>query len=252
VAVAVLCPGEPGRVFEEAEIDEAWGIANVAAPVIDNALRHRKIELETMVQERDRLSRELHDNLAQTLGTLNVLVSVTSGQLSAKETEQAQATLREMGKLVQAGYADVREAIFNLREPAPTGPEFVPALAEYMDNYRTHYGIDAHLVQEGKTLPELPANTQLQLMRIVQEALANVRKHAQVHRAEIHMSLDGAWVEVRVEDRGVGFDPVIVEGESRQHYGLRTMRERAESVGGELTYSSKPGEGTKVVVRVPH
>lgn len=251
IAAAILCPNDANRVFSREEIDLAWGIANIAAPVIENAIRHQQVEQVMMKQERRRLSREFHDNIAQALSTLNLKVTAADGLLAVGELEPARATLREMKELVQEAYTDVREAIFNLRDGGARSSGFLPALREYLGDYRLHYGIDAQLELGSESLPELPANVRLQLIRIIQEALTNVRKHAQVREAVVSASVDEGGVQVCVSDKGVGFNPSPIGDANRQHYGLQTMAERAESVGGRLVLDSRPGEGTRVVIRIP-
>jgi signal transduction histidine kinase len=232
-------------------MDITRGIASIAAPVIENARRHRQVEQMMTVQERDRLSRELHDNLAQALSTLNLKAALADGMLSANETGPAQVTLLEMKEIIQDTYTDVREAIFNLREGGTGSPGFLPALQEYLSDYRLHYGIDAHLELECESLPEMPATVRLQLTRIIQEALTNVRKHAQVREAVVNVGIEGDWVQVCISDKGVGFDPSAIDSADRRHYGLQTMAERAESIGGSVVYDAGPKKGTRVIIRVP-
>jgi two-component system nitrate/nitrite sensor histidine kinase NarX len=96
---------------------------------------------------------------------------------------------------------------------------------------------------------ELAPTVGLQLLRILQEALANVRKHARVERVRVSVARDEGWIVAGVADEGVGFDGSTPLGES--HFGLSIMRERVESVGGEITIESRPGAGTRIEVRVP-
>ena len=92
---------------------------------------------------------------------------------------------------------------------------------------------------------------QLQLTRIIQEALSNVRKHAGVDRAQVEITQEGEWIQVAIVDRGVGFEPALIAAADRQRYGLQVMSERADGVGGSLAIESQPGSGTRVLVRVP-
>jgi nitrate/nitrite-specific signal transduction histidine kinase len=251
IAAATLCPNDSSRVFVQRDMDLAWGVANIVAPVIENAIRHQQVEQLMTRQERERLARELHDNIAQALSVLNLKVSVADGLLSTGRADPARATLREMKEVVEETYTDLREAIFNLRDSGSTGSGFLPALQEYLSDYRLHYGIDAYLELEWESVPEVPAHVRLQLIRIIQEALTNVRKHAQVSDAIVAVSVEGDWIRVCVSDKGVGFDPMCIGQANRRRYGLQTMAERAESVGGRLELNSRSGEGTSVVVYMP-
>ncbi len=97
----------------------------------------------------------------------------------------------------------------------------------------------------------LPLTAEIQLLRIVQEALANVRKHARASRATVHLSPADGMVELVIEDNGQGFDPARLAREGWPRFGLQTMRERAEAIGGVFTVESTPGAGTRVTVVIP-
>ncbi|MCD6033001.1 MAG: sensor signal transduction histidine kinase, partial [Thermomicrobiales bacterium] len=113
-------------------------------------------------------------------------------------------------------------------------------------------GVAVELVTEPDPFPpRLTPNGEVQLLRIIQEALANVRKHAGASRARVRLVLDDPYLEASIVDDGAGFEPEALGRTSTPRFGLATMRERAEAVGGTLTLSSAPGDGTRVVVRLP-
>jgi signal transduction histidine kinase len=126
----------------------------------------------------------------------------------------------------------------------------LPTLQEYLAEYRTHYGLDAHLVVEGDGSVELTSEVASQLLRIIQEALTNVRKHSGAKSVRVCCREDQDQICINIEDDGRGFYPGETD-EAQQHFGLQIMRERAESVGGSLELESQPGQGTRVVVRMP-
>ena len=128
---------------------------------------------------------------------------------------------------------------------------FLPILREYLAEYRTHYGLDARLVVDHEYLAEFPADVGIQITCIIQEALTNVRKHARANKAWVRFEQNSDWMRISVEDDGRGFDPAQVTGKGWQYFGLQIMGERAESVGGDLELDSRPGQGTRVVIRVP-
>ena len=225
--------------------------ADQAAIAIENARLYQQVRHLATLEERDRLAREMHDNLSQALGYLNVKASITDELLSGNQINQAQASLLEMKQIARETYTDVREAIFNLRTTASSGLGFLPTLQDYLAEYRAYYGVDARLVVDNKSLPEFPADVEIQIIRIIQEALTNVRKHAGANNAWVRFEQNGDWIHISVEDDGWGFDPTQVTGEGRHYFGLQIMRERAESVGGDLELDSRPGKGTRVVIRVP-
>ncbi len=251
VAAAVLVSCKGSRTFSEADLRIAGSIASIVAPVIDHARRHQQVEQATIQQERKRLSRELHDNLAQALSILHLQVLEVDGLLASNQLATAHAKLQDVKGTINGAYTDVREGIFNLRHAETGGSTFLAALEEYLSDYRLHYGVDAGLVVDARTLPKMEPNVQLQLIRIIQEALSNVRKHAQVDDAQIEISTPRDRVQVSIQDRGVGFEPTVLDFSDRQHYGLQIMQERAESVGGCLEIEAAPGRGTRIVVQVP-
>jgi signal transduction histidine kinase len=222
-----------------------------AAVAIENARLYQQARHLAVLEERDRLGRELHDRLAQALGILNLKTSITDELLSGGQITQAQASLLELKEIAGETYTDVREAIFSLRTTALSGLGLLSTLREYLAEYRAHYDVDARLVVDNESLPEFPADVGIQIIRIIQEALTNVRKHAGASKAWVHFKKDGDRVHISVEDDGWGFDPTQVTGEGRHYFGLQIMRERAESVGGDLELDSRPGKGTRVVIRVP-
>ncbi|OGO40727.1 MAG: hypothetical protein A2Z03_07220 [Chloroflexi bacterium RBG_16_56_8] len=145
----------------------------------------------------------------------------------------------------------MREAIFGLRHLASPGPEFLPALEEYLNEYRTYYGLQVQLVHPDGCRPYFSDQVTAQLTRIIQEALTNIRKHALTNQARIQIEqIDHQW-RVTVEDDGQGFDPHRIPKSAQQFLGLQIMRERAASIGAELEVNSRPGGGTSVILRLP-
>jgi signal transduction histidine kinase len=189
----------------------------------------------------------MHDGLAQALGLLHLKLQGALGR-TADAAAVAEA-LREMARIADDAYEDVRRSIFELRTFVSRGLGLVPTLTEYLHEFSAQNGIAVELgVAEG-TFDPLPAACEVQAVRIIQEALANVRKHARAHRAHVRLQREGTWVRVSVEDDGMGWD--LRTGSDRLHFGLQTMRERAEAVGGRLEIDSAPGRGTRVVATLP-
>lgn len=219
--------------------------------------RTENIELQkqtqslAILQERDRLAREMHDNLAQTLGYINLRAAIADNQLVANQSLEARNSLAELKKAAKEAYTDVRESIFNLRSPNPSGDGLLSLLTNCISQYRAQYGIGVRLAVEDERLAEFPVEIQVQVHRIVQEALTNVRKHSKASQAWVRFEQVDHSVRIQVEDNGKGFDPAALTGNGSAQFGLQIMRERAESVGGELEIDSKPGAGTRVRLYVP-
>lgn len=240
-----------GKPVAERAVAVIEAVGNEIGIVIENAQLYKQLRYLATLEERDRLAREMHDHLAQSLGYLSVKASMTDDLLTSGKIDQAQESLLELKRVAKLVYTDVREAIFNLRTKVSTRVGLLPTLQEYLAEYRTHYGLDAHLVVEGDGSVELTSEVASQLLRIIQEALTNVRKHSGAKSVRVCCREDQDQICINIEDDGRGFYPDESNGGDRQHFGLQIMRERAESVGGSLELESQPGHGTRVVVRMP-
>jgi len=239
------------RRFLQSDVDLVSRLAYQVVLSIENAQLYHQLHNMAALEERDRLARELHDNLSQGLGYLKIKSSITEELLTGGQVEKAQESLRELKKVSQLLYIDVREQIFNLRTVVQKRMGFFSTLQDYASDYRRHYGLRVDLVIDNECLTEFSPEVSSQLLRIIQEALTNVRKHSAAEKVLLRCSSRGEQMCVHIEDDGQGFHLSDKFEEAGQHFGLQIMKERAESVGGSLALDSKPGEGTRVVVCVP-
>jgi signal transduction histidine kinase len=183
------------------------------------------------------------------LGYLHLKSQAALGKLSKNALPQVEDELREMAELAKEGYADVREAILGLRESVTPAAELVDVLREYVRKFSRRAGVETDLKVNGEHAVALSAEAQAQVIRVVQEALTNIRKHAGATRAGV--CLDQAdRLTITIEDNGTGFEPAGLD-DGADRFGLWTMRERAERVGGTVEIDSAPGEGTRVRVVIP-
>jgi two-component system nitrate/nitrite sensor histidine kinase NarX len=240
------------RRFSARDAQLLTRLAHHVVVAIENAKLYRQLKYLTVLEERDRLGREMHDHLSQTLGYINIKTSMVHDLLGEGQTEQVREGLTELKQAARMAYTDVREAIFNLRTPILPSVGLLGSLEEYLAEYRMHYGLDARLVVEEEDLAQISPEVANQLLRIIQEALVNVRKHADANKVRISYHQMDNQVCFTIEDNGRGFELDLAPGADQQHYGLQIMRERAESVGGSLSLSSQIGHGTRVVVCVPN
>jgi signal transduction histidine kinase len=202
-----------------------------------------------VVEERERLGREIHDGLAQTLSLLSIQVGQARSWLNSGDADQVATELREMSRVIDAGYEELREAITNLRLAAPKGADWADWLQEYVYEFGLRHDLltEIHMPSDQELV--LPPHQEVQLTRIIQEALNNVRKHAQASRVHMALITNGHKLTLRLEDNGQGFD--LGRTQSWQgRYGLTTMRERAELLGGSLCVQSMPGRGTMITVEI--
>lgn len=244
---AVLVGNVRSRVFQPRQLALLQTFAGQAALIVQNAELMAELEYKTMIQERARLAREIHDGLAQTIGFLKLQGAQMRGYLQRGEFERAQTTFEQFYAVLSEAYQDARQAIDGLRvSPDEDGlPGWLEQIArEFQDLTGIVVDVDTRELN-GSLRPEVQA----QLIRIVQEALSNVRKHAQARQVWIGCCQFEDDLLLEVRDDGIGFAPQDVTAPSR--YGLRSMRERAELIGADFQVVSRPQDGAVVRVRLP-
>jgi signal transduction histidine kinase len=224
--------------FTEEDESGVTLFAAQAAVAMENARLHGEVQALAASVERERIARELHDSLAQALGYVRLRAAAARDALDQGATASAEAALVQIGDVAGDAYAEVREAILGLRSGG-SGRErhLAAALGEYVERYREQSGVDvAYEVGPGVADIGLAPAVEVQLVRIVQEALANVRKHARTARVllrlDVEVGADGPRLRALVADEGQGFDLNVTAVGA--HFGLAIMRERAEGVGGTL------------------
>jgi PAS domain S-box-containing protein len=202
------------------------------------------------LKERERMARELHDSLGQVLGYAGLQVEVAAKLSRDGQGEAAANHLDRLRGVIREAHADVREYILDLRSTPSLQQPFFTVLQQYLEGFTNNYAIKAQLtLGPGMNDEAFSADNQLQIFRIVQEALSNARKHGHARQVQVIFTAENRQACITVRDDGVGFDPVQTAGES--HFGLRFMRERAEALGGTFRVQSVPGQGTCVEVNVP-
>lgn len=246
---AIFVVRHKSRPFSTDEQRLMTALGSQVGPVLQNAQLYSKTGAIAMLQERQRVSREVHDGLAQTLGYLNVQMGIVDHHLASDEPAKAQTELETMTRVTREAYEELRQAIVDLRTPLSPGSGIRRTLREYLERFSLQSGIRCHFEGHRGSAAMLSPSAEVQIIRIVQEALANVKKHA--HDAEVWLSVEAndRWVRVVIRDSGPGFDPASVPQSGR--FGLQTMKERAEDAGGTLSIESGPGLGTQLEVTVP-
>jgi len=202
------------------------------------------------LKERERLARELHDSLGQVLSFASLKMGAARKWMADGRLEKADDQMAHLEGTLTEAHADVREYILNLRTAPTEQMPFFATLQHYLDGFRQNYGIQVDVsIGMGVDADIFPAQAQMELFRILQEAFSNARKHARAERVSLSFEKEDSLVRIRIQDTGKGFDPSQPAGEG--HFGLRFMRERAEQIGGSLRLDSAPGEGTCVVLEIP-
>jgi signal transduction histidine kinase len=205
-----------------------------------------------IVEERERTAREMHDGMGQLLGYINTQTIAVRKMLSQGDLAEAREELAKMEDSVRGLYSDVREGILGLRTQAVHADGFLGTIREYVGRYSEMFGIRVAIkVSSVEVCAGLSQSAEIQLTRIIQEALTNVRKHARATQAAVTFQRSGNELCVTVADNGRGFDPSHPPSREWPRFGLQTMQERAQSFGGDLAVESAPGVGCRVSVRVP-
>jgi two-component system nitrate/nitrite sensor histidine kinase NarX len=201
----------------------------------------------SVIEERTQLAYELHDSLAQTLASLRFQVRVLDETLHQGDESALWQELERVENSLDEAHAELRHLIAHFRSPGLT-QGLIPAVEELASRFRRESGMQIFLQNKWGQV-RFPADTEMQILRIVQESLNNVRKHSKAQTARVMLGTDGnSDYRVLVEDDGVGFDRPIMEGPPGEHIGLTIMQDRARQLGGELCIESEPGEGTRVLL----
>jgi signal transduction histidine kinase len=245
-----LCVVRSGHPFSPAERHLLGALADMAAIAVRTARLHEAEEQWTIHAERDRIARELHDSLAQVLGVIHLQLRALESRAVDEASHTMAGELSKLAETADEAYQDVREAILGLRETVREDGGLEGSLREYLRKYSRQTGIAAALTCDGDTRRGLTPRAEVQLLRVVQEALTNTRKHSHATRASVRIECDGPVTTLTIEDNGVGFDPAIVTRSMEGGFGLASMRERVEQVGGTISVHTAPGDGTKIVVRL--
>jgi len=240
------CKGED---YHYSATDLVWleCMADQVVIAIQHGLMTAQLQSLSISEERARIAREMHDGLAQVLGYLNLQVQTLEALLVQGRSESLRVELAQMRQAVRAAHADVRENILSLRTTLADEKGLASAISEYLDEFGIQAGIETQFVNELEGELDLSSVAEVQLVCILQEALANVRKHARANHVTVRIRKDYGHVCMEVTDDGIGF----VASSSRRSFGLQTMRERAISVEGNLLVHSSHGKGTLISCRLP-
>ncbi|MEA2235354.1 MAG: hypothetical protein QOC81_78 [Thermoanaerobaculia bacterium] len=260
LAVPVTCKGPfagnlylsekpDGGQFTSDDEETLERFAVQAAIAIDNAHLHRQVGDLAVAQERLRIAHEMHDGIAQVLGYVNTKVQAATEYIRRGKTDEGLEQLRQLAEAAREAYRDVRESIVDLRTLPGPARSFQDVLQEYAGRWQEQTGISTRLSVDPDI--SLPAGNELQLVRIIQESLTNVRKHSRATTASVDVHRHDGKLRLTVIDNGAGFSQSTLSRSVFPRFGLSTMRERAESIGATFAIESTPGGGTSVRVDIP-
>jgi len=228
--------------------------------LLHDITEHRQTQTRVMEQqqvvatlrERERLARELHDGIGQTLGYVGLQAQAALKWMRGGNMEKADAVLTRLADVAHEAHADVRESIFGLKASSPQGWSFVPTLKTYLAKYQANYGIRTELaLSDGVREDTFEPAAGVHLLRVVQEALSNSRRHGSARNVNVRIGLNQTQAHVTITDDGAGFDSNGLGGADASQFGLRFMRERMQQIGGSMNIDSTPGAGTILTLDVP-
>ena len=241
--------------FSEADLYTAQTLADQLAVAIENARLYEETRQIAVMEERNRMAREIHDTLAQGFSGI-ILQLEAAEQALSEDTSEAERHLNQARSLARKSLAEARRSVWNLRPQALEQLPLVEAIKQELDKFNQSVGVNAKFSISGVRC-DLPPELEAGLLRICQESLTNVRKHAKATEVEVNLKFDESAVELSVSDDGVGFKPRTSgssKGSSkkkRDTFGLISMRERARGLGGTFEVQSRRGKGTLVRVVIP-
>jgi len=238
-----------GDEFSEEDRSLVETFALHAGIAMENARLHEQLQRLAVVDERERISKDLHDGIIQNMYAVGLSLEDVPELMDENRVEAAARVERAIDA-IHLSIQDIRNFIFGLRPELLEGASLVVGLAALVEEYRHNMVVDVTL-HVPDAVPEPPADVTGHLLSIVVESLSNVSRHSQATRASLELveAADGATMELTIEDNGIGFDPAGVV--KLGHQGLANTRERVAQIRGTVTIDSRPGGGTRVVVRFP-
>lgn len=204
---------------------------------------------QSLMQERAYIAHELHDSLAQTLASVRYHIRNLDHAIQGGDECEIYELLEVVEDNVEIANTELRELIRRFRAPM-SGDSLIPAIEGIIRKFKDETGLNT-VLQNRLGEIEFPPTVMFQVVRIVQEAMANTRKHAKADMVRVMMHFESDLYHVLVEDDGIGFDQELWSGAEDRHFGLNVMCERAARINGELGIDSVPDEGTRVLLTFP-
>ncbi|MDQ3965721.1 MAG: GAF domain-containing sensor histidine kinase, partial [Actinomycetota bacterium] len=257
--VGALCmaPRSPGETFSPADRQLLRDLATQAGTAADavrltvalrtsleNLRRSRERLVAAQEEERRRIQRDLHDGLGPVLASMRLRLEACLDMVEETEAPLSD-DLERLYDLVGQATSDIRRLVYDLRPPVLDQLGLVPAIRQHCERFGRESGIEAGF--EADPYLSIPAAAEVTLLRVVQEALLNVHKHAHATRVDVRLGCRDGWIELEIRDDGVGLETNGRGGGT----GIGSMRERAELLGGALHVAGHSGAGTEVTVRIP-
>lgn len=224
--------------------------SHMAIAVENNDLLGRMQQVAAL-EERQRLARDMHDSFGQILTYLGMRLHLLGGMARSHQATDMVSEIDDLHATLKEAHQDVRRSIYQLKESGPALASLWERWSEGLRQFHEQTGIHVEMTGHESMPAHLPDSVESQVTRVIQEAMANVRNHSGASHVWLKVYRDGANVVIAVQDDGCGFETGTVVGPGEYHFGLHIMRERIESVGGNLVIASEIGLGTEVRLTIP-
>ena len=232
--------------FDEIDLFTAQTLGDQVAIAIENARLYQETREMAVLEERNRMAREIHDTLAQ--GFTGIVLQLEAGeQALGEDFTRAQGHLDQARRLARESLNEARRSVWALRPQALEQLSFTKTLRQEVKKFIQDSGVKANLNISGKRQALFP-DLENALLRIFQESLTNVKKHAQASQVEVNLAFEEKAVRLSIQDNGIGFNP---EDSTKNHFGLISMGERARLLGGSMEIRSEKRKGTHLEVTIP-
>ena len=231
--------------FDALDAERLRIFADQAAIAIDNARLYENAQELATLQERQRLARDLHDAVTQTLWSASLIADVLP-TVWAENIDEGKRSLEKLQRLTRGALAEMRTLLLELRPTALAESKLGDLMEQLAESVMSHKKMDMKVQVDGQC--SLPPDIQIGIYRLAQESLNNIAKHSRATQANIHLQCEPARIKLVIQDNGRGFDPNQI---SSERLGFGIMRERAESIGAHLEISSEPGQGVCVTIIWP-
>ena len=250
LAIRIPVNDDPGD-----EIDELAGVINRLARQFEKHTWEQEerglVRQQAIMEERERIARDLHDGFAQIPTYVQTKAGAVRLMLEGGQIDQAKTHLSQLEDAAKELLVEVREAIISLRLSSQVGSGLKQGLQSYVEQLTRLSGLKVGLIIDpGLDQLDLESEIELQLFRIIQEALTNVRKHSGASKAQVDLRLDGDILNLTIRDDGKGFDQERTRPRGATGFGIKNMAERAQEIGADLRITPEPGGGTRVAVTV--
>ena len=233
----------------DAELNWLKAIGRQLGILIDHVQKSEHLQNEAILKERERLSQELHDNLSQSVSTIRLLSERIMNKSDDGDIKSIKKDIEIIEMVAKDTYASIREEMVGLQMTEETNKDIISLTKMHITSFERQWNIPVELQTNNFTdNTHIAPIVTIQLSRIIQEALSNVRRHANATHVNIRLEISGNRLITQVKDNGIGFDPETI---SEDRLGMKIMRERAESLGGKLKILSAPSLGSLVEIELP-